>query len=92
MGALVRDARAAPDPKGFWGVKGEGFKARSPKLDKAVEEVERLTKVLETYDSYLSMEKPKHGPCKQIPPELWPEIVRPDKDDDRRKWLISAIF
>ena len=50
VGALVRDAQAAPDPKGFWGVNGEGFKARSPKLDKAVEDVERLTKVLETYD------------------------------------------
>jgi hypothetical protein len=83
VGALVRDAQRAPDPKGFWGVKGEGFKARSPKLDKAVEDVERLSKMIETYDSYLPpMAAPRHGPCRQIPPEKWDEIVRPDKDDE----------
>jgi hypothetical protein len=82
VGALVRDAQAAPDPNGFWGVKGEGFKARSPKLDKAVEDVERLAEALETYDSYLPpMAKPTHGPCLQVPPEKWDEIVRPDDED-----------
>ena len=25
VGALVREAQAAPDPKGFWGVRGEGI-------------------------------------------------------------------
>src|SRR5262245_28984986 len=75
VGTVVRDAQAAPDRKGFWGVKGEGFKARSPKLDKSVKDVDRLTTVLETYDSYLPpMAKPEHGPCKQIPPERWDEL------------------
>src|SRR5262245_34150593 len=82
VGALVREAQAAPDPDVLWGYVGRGIKVKSPKLEKAVEDVERLTQKLDVYDSYLPpMAQSKHGPCKQIPPERWDESVRPDKVD-----------
>jgi hypothetical protein len=85
VGALVRDAEKAADLEVFWGVKGKGFRARSPKLEDALEKVESVSKALEVYDSYLPpMATPKHGPCRQIPPEEWPEIVRPDGDDTEK--------
>jgi hypothetical protein len=82
VGALIRAAEKAADLDKFWGIKGKGDNARSAKLEDALEKVASVSKALEIYDSYLPpMAASKHGPCKQIPPERWEEIVPPDNAD-----------
>jgi hypothetical protein len=83
VGALIREAEKAADLDKFWGVKGKGDKAKSAKLEDAMDKVASVSKALEVYDSYLPpMAAPRHGPCRQVPEEEWPKIVRPDKEDE----------